>query len=416
MAIFHCSIKTVSRSTGRSAPAAAAYRSGERIKDERTGEVYNYANRQGVEHTELVLPDGVDLDRGQLWNAAEAAENRKNSTVAREYELALPDELTPDQRAELARDFARHLVERYGVAADIAIHAPGQAGDHRNHHAHILTTTRKVTPDGFGAKTRALDEKKSGEVEHIRATWAELTNRALERAGHDARIDPRSLKAQSIKRMPSTHLGASATAMERRGLRTKRGDRNKSAAQINAEIKTLENARRELEAVSVTQTPPPTVSEPVRRTGQQTSMPQLGAPGFTFADLVGEPLTPEEKKQRLNAALAEKKAKEAAKQEAAEREAAAKKAADEREADRALVEQERPKVEEYFLRMLNVEPEGKLEDRKIKAKGYADEWAAHPAAEREGYKERQSKAIRDTRPEIRAAKKQARGQSYGLGG
>lgn len=269
MAIYHCSIKTVSRSSGRSSTAAAAYRAGVCLEDERTGKIHDYTRKQGVEHAEFVLPEGVNLEREQLWNAAEAAENRKNSTVAREYELALPEELTPDQRKELIREFALHLAGRYGVAADITIHGPGKDGDHRNHHAHILTTTRQVTPEGFGAKTRALDEKKSGEVEHIRTTWAELTNRALVRAGHKVQVNHQSLKAQGIKRMPTAHMGPTATAMERRGIQTKRGDLNRDAAQVNDQIEFLEKARRELEVVSVAQDSSSTVFEPVRHTGPQ---------------------------------------------------------------------------------------------------------------------------------------------------
>lgn len=229
MAIYHCSIKTIGRSSGRSAVAGAAYRAGVCLEDERTGEVHDYTRKSGIEHTELIMPEGVTLDREQLWNAAEAAEKRKNSTVAREYEIALPDELTPEERTELAKEFARHLVERYGVAVDLSIHAPGREGDSRNHHAHILTTTRQVTPEGFAAKTRALDDRKSGEVEHVRATWAQLTNQALERAGSPERVSHESLEKQGIEREPTVHLGPTVTAMERRGVRTDRGELNRGA-------------------------------------------------------------------------------------------------------------------------------------------------------------------------------------------
>lgn len=142
MAIYHCSVKGISRGVGRSATAAAAYRSGDRIVDERTGEIHDYRKRSGVEHAELVLPEGVTITREELWNAAEQAEKRKDAKVAREWNLALPDELDHQQRIELARSFALKLVNRYGVAADVCIHSPGRDGDQRNHHAHILTTTR----------------------------------------------------------------------------------------------------------------------------------------------------------------------------------------------------------------------------------------------------------------------------------
>jgi ATP-dependent exoDNAse (exonuclease V) alpha subunit len=225
MAIYHCSVKTISRSEGRSAIGAVAYRAGICLIDERTGENHNYNRKRGVEYTEVVLPQGIPaIERGKLWNAAEAAEKRKNSTVAREYEIALPDELDRNQRQVLAVEFARHLANRYGVAADVAIHAPGRGGDFRNHHAHILTTTRQIDQGGaLGAKTRSLDDRRSGEVEHIRSTWAHLVNKTLERAGHTTRVSHKSLEEQGIQQSPGIHLGPAATAMERRGLSSDRG-------------------------------------------------------------------------------------------------------------------------------------------------------------------------------------------------
>ena len=170
----------------------------------------------------MFLPDGAPewaTDRAKLWNAAEQSEKRKNSTVAREFEVALPSELSADQRRKLAHDFARELVKRHGFAVDVAIHAPGKEGDTRNHHAHILCTTRKLTAEGFTEKTRELDDRATGaqEVTHWREQWAGLTNAALERAGHAVRVDHRSLEMQGIDREPAIHLGPSATAIERRG-------------------------------------------------------------------------------------------------------------------------------------------------------------------------------------------------------
>lgn len=212
-------VKTISRSAGRSATAAAAYRAGVEIADERTGEVHDYTRKRGVEVSELVLPAGAPdwaRDRAALWNAAEQAENRKNSTVAREIVVALPAELNPQQRADLARTLAAELVERHGCAVDLAIHAPGAKGDDRNHHAHLLMTTRRLEPEGFTAKTRELDAAKNKEVPHWRERWASLANEALERAGRSERIDHRSLKDQGIGREPTTHRGPTATAIERR--------------------------------------------------------------------------------------------------------------------------------------------------------------------------------------------------------
>lgn len=222
VAIFHLSVKTVSRSAGRSATAAAAYRAGVEITDERTGEIHDYQRKAGVESAELFLPAGAPewaTDRAKLWNAAEQSEKRKNSTVAREFEVALPSELSADQRRELAHDFARELVKRHGFAVDVAIHAPGKDGDSKNHHAHILCTTRKLTAEGFTEKTRELDDRATGaaEVTHWRERWAGLTNAALERAGHAERVDHRTLEAQGIDREAGIHLGPTATAIERRG-------------------------------------------------------------------------------------------------------------------------------------------------------------------------------------------------------
>ena len=221
VAIYHLSVKTVSRSAGRSATAAAAYRAGVEITDERTGEIHDYTRKGGVESAELVLPAGAPewaADRAALWNAAEQAETRKNSTVAREFEIALPEELSPAERQRLARDLAREIVERHGCAADVAIHAPGKDGDNRNHHAHILLSTRRLGPEGFTEKTRELDDQKTGPqiVTQWRERFASLQNERLREAGIEARVDHRTLEAQGIDREPTRHLGPAATGYERR--------------------------------------------------------------------------------------------------------------------------------------------------------------------------------------------------------
>lgn len=221
MAIYHLSIKTVSRSAGRSATAAAAYRAAERITDERTGEIHDYSRKGGVESAEIILPDNAPewaSDRAALWNAAEQAETRKNSTVAREFEIALPADLPAEERRRLATDFAREIVERHGCAADVCIHAQGKEGDNRNHHAHILLTTRSLGADGFTKKTRELDDRKTGEVERWRQRFAELQNDRLQQAGSEARVDHRTLEAQGINREPTRHRGPAVSGMVRRGV------------------------------------------------------------------------------------------------------------------------------------------------------------------------------------------------------
>jgi len=238
MAIFHLSIKTVGRSGGRSATAAAAYRSGEAIADLTSGQVFDYTRKRGVEYSEIVLPAKAapqDVnwarDRESLWNAAESAEKRKDARVAREYELAIPHELNKAQRMTLVREFSEYVANRYGVGVDFAIHKAHREGDQRNHHAHVLTTTREVTPMGLGAKTALelseTDRAKRGmphsraEFVEIRERWALLSNEHLKEYGHEARIDHRTLEAQGIPRQPTVHLGVAVTGLIRRGIESR---------------------------------------------------------------------------------------------------------------------------------------------------------------------------------------------------
>src|SRR3546814_8166519 len=154
-------------------------------------------------------------DRERLWNAAELAETRKNATVAREYEIALPVELSADERRELALGLAREISERHGVAVDVSIHAPGREGDQRNHHAHLLTTPRRLGPEGLGEQTRELDQKQSGEVERWRERWAEMQNRALELANVPDRVEHSRSQQQGLDKEPTVHIGQTAPAMGR---------------------------------------------------------------------------------------------------------------------------------------------------------------------------------------------------------
>ena len=222
MAIYHLSVKTISRSAGRSVTAAAAYRAAEKIVNERTGEIHDYTHKQGVEKDplpRLFLPPGSPEwanDRAALWNAAEQSETRKNSTVGREFEIALPTELDAAQRRQLAYALAEEIVARHRCAVDVAIHEPGKGGDNRNHHAHVLCSTRRLGPQGFHEKTRELDEVKQGEVVRWRERFAIIQNRSLREAGLPERVDHRSLEDQGIDRIPTVHLGPAATNYERR--------------------------------------------------------------------------------------------------------------------------------------------------------------------------------------------------------
>lgn len=219
MAIFHLSIKTVSRSKGRSAVAASAYRAGVCLLDRRLGQTFDYRRKKGVLYSELVLPADVPawaVDRAQLWNEAEKSETRKNSTVAREFEIALPIELSEIERKKLALALASELAARHECGVDVAVHAAGRGGDNRNQHAHLLTTTRRLNSFGFHEKCRELDDQKSGEVIYWRNRWEELVNQALANASQTAMVDHRSLFAQGLDREPTFHFGPARTAIHRR--------------------------------------------------------------------------------------------------------------------------------------------------------------------------------------------------------
>jgi hypothetical protein len=238
---YHCSVKPVSRSAGRSVVAAAAYRLGERLHDELYATVHDYTRRRGVEATFTVAPAEAPKwahHPESLWNAAERAETRKNSTLAREVELALPSLLSPEDRQRITERFAAALVERYQVAVSVAIHSPGRKGDDRNFHAHILFTTREMTPEGLGRKTRVLDDRKTGpqEVIKLRELAADIINESLAAVNADIRVDHRSFKERGIiDKEPTTHLGPAASEMERRGEPSDRGDLNRHAEGTNRE-------------------------------------------------------------------------------------------------------------------------------------------------------------------------------------
>ena len=197
MAIYHLRASMISRSAGRSATAAAAYRTASHIIDHRTGLSFDYSKRSGVDHVEILAPADAPSwvhDRAALWNNVEQVERRKDAQVAREVRVALPAELSHEQRALLVRDFCQRQFVDHGMVADIALHAPGREGDDRNHHAHILLTTREIGPEGFTTKNR--DWNAVEVLEGWREAWALDSNAALERAGVEDRIDHRTLEAQ----------------------------------------------------------------------------------------------------------------------------------------------------------------------------------------------------------------------------
>mgnify|MGYP001028594740 CR=1 FL=1 len=244
MAIYHCSVKVIGRSNGRSATGAAAYRSGEKITDERTGIVHDYTRKSGIDYTNILAPNNAPSwvhDRSSLWNQVEHSENRKDSQLCREVEVALPIELSSDENQRLVQRFIRDEFVRKGMVADVAIHhAQGE-----NPHAHILLTTRHLETDGFGPKNR--DWNKKDLLETWRKSWETHANRALENAGHKQKIDHRTLEAQGIERIPQIHVGPKVFEMEARGIKTERGAKAVEIDAANQTIISLQEYKEALE-------------------------------------------------------------------------------------------------------------------------------------------------------------------------
>lgn len=240
MAIFHFTVKIVSRGKGQSAVAKAAYNSRSQLENENTGEKHDYRKQGEVLFSGIFAPKNAPEwahDRQALWSAVEKKENRKNSQLAREIEIGLPHELTEKQRENLIKDFVRENFVRKGLIADVVLHPPDKDGDERNYHAHVLLTMRDIGPEGFGAKRRDLNSK--AQLEDWREKWEKIANRYLERFGHEARIDHRTLEEQGIDREPTTHIGPTATQLEREGIKTERGGINREIKERNQQRETL---------------------------------------------------------------------------------------------------------------------------------------------------------------------------------
>ena len=258
MAIYHLSIKIISRGKGKSAVAAASYRSGEKIKNEYDGIVHDFTRKGGIAHTEILLPQNAPQefsDRGTLWNSVEKIEKSKNSQLAREIEIALPKELDREKQIELVREYVKENFVKVGMCADIALHDKNDG----NPHAHILLTMRPLNEDKtWGAKSKKeyiLDENgekvklKNGnyktrkintvdwneqdKAEHWRKAWADITNKYLEENSIQEKVDHRSYQRQGIEEIPTIHLGVSASQMEKKGIATDRGNINREIRKQN---------------------------------------------------------------------------------------------------------------------------------------------------------------------------------------
>ena len=244
MAIYHFSVKTISRSDGRSAVAAAAYRAAEKLTCDYYGKEQDYTKKSGVEHTQIYAPENTQeelLDRQTLWNTVEKSERRKDALLGREFEIAFPSELNAQQRQAMLDELCHDLVKKHGVIVDAAIHAPHIDGgsDERNYHAHIMFTTRAIDPEngGFSAKKYRDFSRDNGTetVSNWREHFAMLTNDHLAKAGYDVRVDHRSYKDQENGLEATIHEGYEVTQLRRNGIKTEISVSNDLIKQRNAE-------------------------------------------------------------------------------------------------------------------------------------------------------------------------------------
>ena len=266
IAIYHCSIKIVSRGKGKSAVAAAAYRSGEKLTNEWDGLTHDYTKKGGVVHSEILLPAHAPpafSDRSTLWNSVELSEKSNNAQLAREVEIALPVELSREEQTRLVREYCSSQFVSKGMIADFNLHDTGGG----NPHAHILLTMRPLDERGAwlpkSKKEYVLDENgekirlpsgryKTRKVDLVdwnnrenaevwRRAWADLANDFLAQNNRPERIDHRSYERQGIDQIPTVHVGVSATQMEKKGIVTERGELNRS---IKAANRILREIRR----------------------------------------------------------------------------------------------------------------------------------------------------------------------------
>lgn len=244
MALYHLSAKVIKRSSGQSAVACAAYRSGQNLNDERYNKTYNYQNKGQKEGIKAFIlapeksPEWV-YDREKLWNKVEAFENRKDAQLAREIVCALPIELNKEENQKLITDFVNQNFVNFGMVADVALHKL----DSHNPHAHIMLSLREVDGDGFKSK-KNRDWNKSELLELWRERWEEHLNKALEQKNVESRVTHKSFKDLGIDLLPTVKMGVASKSMERKGIRTERGDINRQIKTINrlkTEVKQLES-------------------------------------------------------------------------------------------------------------------------------------------------------------------------------
>lgn len=230
MAIFHSSSQIISRSKGKSSVASSAYRSGEKIIDERTGLIHDFRRKRGVVYSKILVPENAPewtKNREILWNEVEKIEKRKDSQLAREINLALPIELNKKEQIELLENYTKENFVDNGMIADIVIHDIEDG----NPHAHIMLTMREIKENGFGNKNREWNDRKN--IDLWREDLALRINKSLEEKGIKERVDHRSYKDQGIEKIATKHEGYVVRAMEKRGIKTDRGNENRKILEDN---------------------------------------------------------------------------------------------------------------------------------------------------------------------------------------
>lgn len=290
MAIFHSHLQIITRGQGKSAVAAAAYRAGETIANEYDGVTHDYTRKGGIAYTEILLPDHAPreyIDRAVLWNAVEKIEKANNAQLAREIDIALPAELTMEQNIALIRRYVEDTFVSAGMCADLCVHDKNDG----NPHAHIMLTMRPINEDGtWGSKQKKeyiYDSDGNKQYDPVkrqykcrsipstnwndkanadiwRKAWEDTANAELERLGFDDRIDSRTYAKQGIELIPTVHLGVAVMQMEKRGIRTERGDMNRAIEVTNKEIRQLRARINKLQnwiTEEASNNEPPTLSD-----------------------------------------------------------------------------------------------------------------------------------------------------------
>ena len=265
MAIYHLHTKIISRSKGKSSVGASAYRSGEKLYNERDGLEHDYTRKKGVVYKEILAPKNAPswaTNREKLWNEVESIEKSKNSQLAREIDVALPIELSLEKQIDLLRDYVQEIFVDNGVVADFVIHDKKDG----NPHAHIMLTMRPFNENGeWGAKAKKeyiLDKQgnkiydkkgnaksrkiettnwnKKETLEYWREQWASYTNRILEKENIKVKIDHRSYEERGIDKLPMKHEGVAVRAMEKRGIDTEIGNLNRDINDFNRQLELID--------------------------------------------------------------------------------------------------------------------------------------------------------------------------------